>query len=183
MRAPVLLLLAVLGIVAPRTHADQTDPDLDPLFAALAAAGSPREAAAIESRIWTRWLESGDAQTDELLAAAIEASERGRRGLAIELLDAVVERAPDFAEGWNQRATARFLVEDYAGALADIERVLELEPRHFGALSGRGLIYLQMGRDYDALLAFEAVLRIHPQARQARRYVRFLSERLGAETV
>jgi tetratricopeptide (TPR) repeat protein len=183
MRTLAVLLIAILGVVAPCSHADQTDPGLGPLFAALAAAGSPREAARIESGIWARWLQSGDPQTDELLAAAIDASDRGRVGFALELLDEVVERAPQFAEGWNQRATARFLVEDYAGALADIERVLELEPRHFGALSGRGLIHLRMGRDYQALLAFEAVLRINPQARQARRYVRFLRQRLGAETV
>ena len=183
MRAPVLLLLAVVGVVGPRTYADQTDPELDRLFAALAASSNPREAARIESRIWTRWLASGDAEIDELLAAAIESSEHGRPGVALELLDSIVERAPEFAEGWNQRATMRFLVEDYAGALADIERVLDLEPRHFGALSGRGLIYVRMGRNYDALLAFEAVLRINPQASHARRYVRLLRERLGAETV
>jgi len=101
----------------------------------------------------------------------------------VRVFDAVVGRAPPFAEGWNQRATALYLAGDYAAALEDIEHVVELEPRHFGALSGRGLICLELGRHYEALLAFEAVLRIHPQAREARRYVQFLRHRLGAETV
>ncbi|HSN70285.1 MAG TPA: tetratricopeptide repeat protein, partial [Steroidobacteraceae bacterium] len=173
-------LLIALPATVP---ADQNDPGLEPLFAALAQARSAREAGRIEARIWQIWLDSGDPETNRLLRTGMAAFEAGRSRLALDLLDEVVTRAPAFAEGWNQRATAYYLIDDFDASLADIERVLELEPRHFGALSGRGLIYLAQGRDYDAMLAFQAVVELHPHAREARRYLQFLRQRLGAETV
>lgn len=178
----LVLALAVIARVAP-VAADQTDPELEPLFTALAQSRSPRDAGRIEAQIWGIWLESGDPDTDALLAMGMRAMEAGRADIALDAFDEVIERAPDFAEGWNQRATLHYLLEDYDASLADIEQVLELEPKHFGALSGRGLIRMATGHDYQALLAFEAVLRIHPYAREARRYAQFLRQRLGAETV
>jgi tetratricopeptide (TPR) repeat protein len=115
--------------------------------------------------------------------ASMRAVDAGRVDVALDVLDDIVAAMPDFAEAWNQRATALYVAHEYDAALADIEHVLELEPRHFGALSGRGLIHLATGHDYEALLAFEAVLRINPHAREARRYVDFLRRRLHSETV
>ena len=81
---------------------------------------------------------------------------------ALKHLNILVESYPNYAEGWNQRATVRFLVGDYEGALADVEEVLKHEPRHFGALAGRGMIYFQQGRLPLAQLSVRNALRVHP---------------------
>ena len=81
---------------------------------------------------------------------------------AVTLLDDLVDYAPDFAEAWNQRAIVLYLAEDYTGSLRDIEQTLALEPRHFGALSGRGQVYLRLDEPELALQAFESALDHNP---------------------
>jgi tetratricopeptide (TPR) repeat protein len=183
LRRALLFAAWTVALGTSVSRADQHDPSLEPLFEALASTPSPREAARIESAIWARWLDSGDQEVDRLMLASMRAVDAGRVDVALDVLDDIVAAMPDFAEAWNQRATALYVAHEYDAALADIEHVLELEPRHFGALSGRGLIHLATGHDYEALLAFEAVLRINPHAREARRYVDFLRRRLHSETV
>jgi tetratricopeptide (TPR) repeat protein len=92
-------------------------------------------------------------------AAAVQAKDLP---LALELLDKVVVIEPDWVEAWNKRATARFMTSDVNGAMADIDRVLKIEPRHFGALSGMGFILEREGLDKRALEVFRHVLTIYP---------------------
>jgi tetratricopeptide (TPR) repeat protein len=82
---------------------------------------------------------------------------------ALGKFDQIVKIAPGFAEGWNKRATVHYLLGDFAGSLHDIERTLKLEPRHFGALSGRGLVLLELDQQAGALEAFESALEVHPK--------------------
>jgi len=182
MKAGAIAIALACWLTTPVT-ADQHDPSLSALFGALASSHTPREAARIEAAIRAIWLQSGDPAIDEMLASGMRAIEERDIDVALEVLDEVVARAPYFAEGFNQRATALFLARDYDASLADIERVLVLEPRHFGALSGRGLIHLARGAYYLALVDFQAVLAIDPFDMEARRYVILLRHRLGAETV
>ena len=116
----------------------------------------------VEDEIWVLWSQSGSASADLLL-------ERGRRALneqdpetAIEHLSALIDHAPNFAEGYNARATAYFEAGLYGPSLSDIVRVLSLEPRHFGALAGLGVILEETGDSTRALEAFRAALAIHP---------------------
>ena len=95
---------------------------------------------------------------------------------AVAKFDAVIKARPDFAEGWNQRAIVHFLNGDIAGALDDVERTLALEPRHFGALSGRGECYLRLRRPRDALAAFQQTLRIDPWLDTVRARVEMLRD-------
>lgn len=177
LRRAGLVLVLVLGGVA--ALADQRDARLDGLFEALGAAGSPARAAPIEAAIWAIWSDSGDARIDDLMALGTAAMLQGRLTQAIALFTDVVARRPDFAEGWNKRATALYYAGRADESVADIQRTLALEPRHFGALSGMGLIFLQRRDHAGALVAFEQVLSIHPAASQAREQVRVLRERLA----
>jgi tetratricopeptide (TPR) repeat protein len=156
--AVVLALLALAGAA----RADQSDSRLPGLFAALRAAPGAPEARAIEAAIWTVWLETEDDDARLLLNQGLVELARGEHARALAAFDGVVERAPGFAEGWNKRATVLFLLSDFQASVADIERTLALEPRHFGALSGLGQIYRALGNDALALKAFEAALEIHP---------------------
>ncbi len=147
---------------AVAASAGQNDPRLDDLFDALRASSSEFAAEAVEAEIWALWTRAGDREIDRLMAAGMAAMAADRFRLALGAFDKVIERAPDFAEGWNKRATAHYLSGDYHASVADVEQTLALEPRHFGALTGLGLIALELGEDERALDAFEAALDIHP---------------------
>jgi hypothetical protein len=135
---------------------------LDELFKRLAATADADEGKGIAGAIERVWLRSGSETADLLMARAVAAVQGKDLPLALELLDKVVTIEPDWAEGWNKRATARFMANDTNGAMADIDRVLKLEPRHFGALSGMGFILEREGLDKRALEVFRHVLTIYP---------------------
>jgi len=98
--------------------------------------------------------------------------------LAIELLGAIVALRPDYVEGWNRRATLHFLNKDYANALADLQQVLAREPRHFGALSGLGIIMQEFDQDKLALQAFRRALDVNPHLQKVPDYVKTLTEKV-----
>lgn len=126
---------------------------LDRLFAALHRAQDPGAASRAEQKIWELWASSDSPTAEVLLRQATVAMDAGAPEEGLKILDILVERYPDFAEAWNRRATLYFLMKRYDASLADIEKVLDLEPRHFGALAGRGMIY-QLQKKYS--LAAEA---------------------------
>lgn len=159
--------------------ADQNDPRLDGLFAELRTAGGEREADRIERLIWNIWFETGDPALDAHLARGVEAVNRHSFEAGLRAFDAVIEAKPDFAEGWNRRATLFFLMGDYDASVADIRRTLELEPRHFGALSGLALIREAQRRPFEALEALEKVAQLHPHMRQLAERVSQLTAQLG----
>jgi len=164
-RAVFPLLCASLVFLLPEitAMADQTDARLDSLFMGLAAAPGPAEAQVIEARIWSIWLEAHDPELDRLMTRGITAMERGDGRGAKQAFDQLIEARPDFAEAWNKRATLFYLLELLPESIADIDRTLALEPRHFGALSGLALIREQQGKPFEALEALEKVQRIHPK--------------------
>lgn len=156
----VIWFLVAGATLAP---ADQKDARLPELFEALKAAPDMESAQAIEAKIWIIWLEANDPEIDKLMTEGSEAMGIQRFGTALEKFNAIIAQRPDFAEGWNKRATLYFLMGNYQQSLADIDRTLELEPRHIGALSGLGLVNLRMEREEAAADAFERVLAIDPQ--------------------
>ncbi|GMQ76793.1 MAG: hypothetical protein BMS9Abin01_2088 [Gammaproteobacteria bacterium] len=166
-----LLGAAVLAPLPPAAQADQTDGRLDALFEVLETTGDRQAARAAEAEIWRIWTESGRRDIDALMIEGVGAMSSRRIEDAIAIFGRITESAPEFAEGWNKRATAYYLNQDYADSVRDIQRTLELEPRHFGAISGMGLIFLSRGDEVGALAAFEAVLAIYPHAPGARERV------------
>lgn len=113
------------------------------------------------------------------MASAVDAMSSGRYTIALNLLNNLVKKQPDFAEAWNRRATVHYLLGDYEQSLADIEQTLILEPRHFGAISGIGLIMLQVGDNERAIHAFERVLQISPKNMGAAKSIKDLEQKLG----
>lgn len=134
---------------------------LETLYAELAQPGR-EDWERIQAEILTIWSRSGSPSMDLLLRRGQEALEAGDAPLAIERLDALIDHAPDFAEGWNARATAWYLKGEFALSLADIERTLTLNPHHFGALAGLGTIYEDLGDPARALAAMRAVRALNP---------------------
>lgn len=154
----------------------QTD-RLDALFQELQGADE-RAAARIEREIWNEWSKSGSAAMDLLLQRGRDAMAAGDTAAAIEHFTALTDHAPEFAEGWNARATAYFQAGEWGPSVNDIAQTLTLNPRHFGALSGLGMIFEQLEQPEKALEAYQAALAIHPRLQGVIEAV----ERLEAET-
>lgn len=146
---------------------------LDALFDQLADETNPNWEL-VQAQIFRQWRQSGSASMDLLMNRALAAIEEDDYDTALVFLNDLVRLAPNFAEAWNQRATVHFLRRDYGRSVADIERVLSLEPRHFGALSGLGIIMDRLGNEAAALKAFRRVLEINPQMPGAREGVKRL---------
>jgi tetratricopeptide (TPR) repeat protein len=128
----------------------------------------PAMAARAEAALWQIWCRSGIPEVDALLREGMEAVERRQLKEAEARFTRIIERAPDFAEGWNKRATVRYLQEDYTGAIADCEETLARNPNHFGALSGQGLCHMALGQYRQAAAMFRRALDVHPHLGSAR---------------
>ena len=147
---------------------------LNRLFAALQIAPSPEAGKAIEQDILAEWLRSGDVEVDQLMASAIQQMDIGLPSLALGTLDTIVARRPDYIEGWNKRATLYFYVGAYDKSLADIAATLQLDPRHFGALAGLGMIMVKYGDRSRALTAFERAYAVDPELDDIRQTIDLL---------
>ncbi|MBN9549211.1 MAG: hypothetical protein J0H31_10115 [Alphaproteobacteria bacterium] len=156
---------------------------LDQLFAELKRERNEKAAERIAGRIWNEWNQSGSASVDLMMQWAQKATEDQKFDVALDFLDQVVTLQPDYAEGWNRRATVHFLMKNYGKSMADIDRTLQLEPRHFGALSGLAQIMAETGHKQSALEAWQKVLAIYPMMRSAQNQVSTLSEELAGEGI
>ncbi|MGB6539934.1 MAG: tetratricopeptide repeat protein [Xanthobacteraceae bacterium] len=167
----------------PRPEHGERVYNLNTLFDALKVAPDAQSAKAIEERIWAVWVVSGSDTCNLLMGRARAAADEKDYDLAIKLLNAVVELKPDYIEGWNRRATIYYLKKDYAHSIADIREVLSREPRHFGALSGLGLILQEIGDDKHALEAYRRVLAIDPRQEHVAETVKSLSEKVEGRDI
>jgi len=159
---PVLAAL-ILGLASPALADPKgTSPDYETLLGALKQASSQAEADALSNQIWQVWLTAPDAAAQEVLDAAMARRVAYDFAGAIAQIDRLIEGWPDYAEGWNQRATLHFLTGNLDASLADVAEVLAREPRHFGALSGKALILMQQGKTGLAKIAVREALKHHP---------------------
>ena len=175
------LLVTILGVFS--VYADQTDSRLDSLFVTLQNSNDSDELLEAESSIWEIWFDSGEDEIDSLMERAGVAAQRGNLAYAERLYSEVIDKAPDFSEGWNRRATVRYYLEDYEGSLDDIQRTLLLEPRHFGATWGLGMILGLQKNLVGAIAAFERLLELKPNARDAKARIEVLKEKLAESSV
>nr|WP_252929367.1 tetratricopeptide repeat protein [Aliihoeflea sp. 40Bstr573] len=156
---------------------------LDDLFHDLKRSGNEAAAARIAERIQREWTSSGSRSIDLLMKWAAVAMQARKFNTALDFLDQVVALSPDYAEGWNRRATVHFMMDNYALSMADIDRTLRLEPRHFGALAGMAQILQRSGRKEPALKAYERVLDVYPMMRNAQEQVGTLADELAGEGI
>lgn len=161
---PLMLAAFVASLIAHPSAADQKDARLGPLFEQLQTASSLPEAQVIETQIWMIWMDAKDGPTDTLMQLGLGAMQSGNLAGALELFDAVTMQKPDFAEGWNKRATVLYMLGAYERSAQDVAKVLDLEPRHFGALAGLGMIDTELDKPDAAIDAFERALKLHPQS-------------------
>ena len=157
--------------------------DLDGLFAQLKRTRDAKVAKRISERIWSKWQESNSKSIDLLTNWARGAMQRDQDAAALDLLDQVIVIAPDYAEGWNQRATLHYKMENYGRSIADIEQTLAREPRHYGALAGLATILQKMGRDRDALETWYRTLSVYPAMKSAQDAVIKLEEKLAGDAL
>jgi tetratricopeptide (TPR) repeat protein len=199
--ATTMLAYPVLAQVVPDPHADPHEDLIKPpdelpkvqrgdrihniefLFGALKVAPDETSAKAIEDRIWAVWTGAGNETTNLLMSRAKKAIDENDYDLALRVLGAIIEIKPDFTEAWNRRATVYFMKKDYGNSLADIGKVLTREPRHFGALSGLGLIMQEIGDDKHALDAYRRALEVYPRLKGIGDKVKSLKEKVEGRDI
>jgi tetratricopeptide (TPR) repeat protein len=191
----VLLLLLTVGFAAAlqpaepeRAQAQQPDAAakarrLDELFDRLKATQDEGEADTLVAQIWAEWLHSGTKELDERMEQAATLMDQGVLLLALPTFTYLIQSAPDWAEAWNKRATAYYLAGEHDLSLADIDRVLALEPRHFGALAGMGLIYMARGQYRDALAAYRRALAVNPFLKERFKLIPELERLVGEQPI
>lgn len=159
---------------SPPTRAER----LDALFERLQTADNEAEGLSAEGEIIKLWHESGSDTVDLLMEWTLTAMDEENYPLALDFLDRITSLKPDYVEGWNKRATVHYLTDDYGKSLADLERTLALEPRHFGALAGLGTILRELGDEERALLAYKEAVALDPFIEDVQKAI----DELAAET-
>ena len=194
-RFALCLLLAMTGSAAPALAAEPVaatpesstaqspEQRLDTLFLELKRERNEKAAGRVAARIEDEWSKSGSASIDLMMIWSQTAMDAQKFDAALDFLDQVVTLRPGFAEGWNRRATVHFMMRNFRKSMTDIDRTLQLEPRHFGALSGMAQIMKDAGRKELALDAFQRVLDIYPMMRSAQGEVASISEELAGEGI
>ncbi|MGR3370448.1 MAG: tetratricopeptide repeat protein [Sagittula sp.] len=163
MRLALVMSLAAAPVLADGCpEAPDISAEIDPLYEELLQAPDEMTARGITNRMWLLWDNAPDEPSQEMLDEGMRARASFDMVRALKRFDALVSYCPFYAEGYNQRAFVNFIRQDYAAALPDLDRALELNPRHVGALSGRALTLIALGRDDEGQAALRAALEINP---------------------
>jgi len=206
MKALVLVVALALGVVAasdaqdkPRPTREEalrdlTSPDVEARRLATAWLGelaTPADLPALfgqlrdtddlvraltENSIWQTWSRSGDDKVDALFKIGVAQMNQGQAESALDTFTEIIKRKPEFAEGWNKRATIYFLIGEYDKSLADCDEVIKRNPQHWGALSGYGQIYMQLDRPEQALGYFQRALAVNPNLQNVENMVQQLKQ-------
>lgn len=175
LRLPLMLTIALTSNLL---QADQADDRLDDLFATLQETGNARTIQITESQIWEIWLQHANADVQELMLVGTQRMNAQRYAEAMVVFNRLTESFPDYAEGWNKRATLHYVLGNFDASVNDIEKTLDLEPRHFGALSGLGMVFIQRKELSKAKRAFEDLIEVHPNSPNAKQTLELVEEQL-----
>ena len=158
----ILSIFVFLFFTTTTVSADQNDPRLNNLFKKLNQTENQEEIRDLIANIWDIWYEVDDPKVIEYFEKGIQAIRIRNYPLAIRFFNNLIEEDPNFAEGWNKRATVHFMMGNFDQSMQDIIKTLELEPRHFGALDGMGLIFIHKGQFQQAIDVYDKMLEIFP---------------------
>ena len=178
----LILCFAFATIVAP-AQANQKDPRLKGLFERLNGTDVKAETYEITSEIWSIWIESGDGISNALIRLGILAMQAQRLDIALTHFNQLVRHEPRFAEGWNKRATVLYTMGRIHASIDDIQKVLVLEPRHFGALTGLGMCYEVLGNNTAAAMAYELALTANPHLPRIQKRVEALRRQIRRNNI
>ena len=158
----IISIITFLLLSITSVKADQNDPRLNNLFKKLNKTENQQEISNIIKDIWDIWYEVDDPKVIEYFEKGIQAMRIRNYPLAVRFFNNLIEEDPNFAEAWNKRATVYFMMGDFDKSMNDIIKTLELEPRHFGALDGMGLIFIHQGQYQQAIDVYDKMLEIFP---------------------
>lgn len=161
-------------------YKEHTKKELNRLFGLLKKTTKEQKIKEIEDSIWSIWIHIDDEQIDLLMDKGCKALQAKQYNQAITLFSQIIELRPEYAEGWNKRATAYFKRGSYKASLDDIKQTLLREPRHFGALSGAVSIYMAIADFKGALQTFQQLAQIYPQREDVFQNIQKLKKKLGA---
>ncbi len=159
--AAILCCVASPALAACPPNPDIAE-DIDRLLDAVQAADDAEAARRIASEMWTFWAKAPDDRAQQLLDDGMARRAAFDLAGAVAAFDGLIAYCPDYAEGYNQRAFANFIREDYAAALPDLERAITLRPRHVAAIAGKGLTLIRMGRIREGQDTIRAALAFNP---------------------
>ena len=175
-------ILFALALACASVTAAADEATLDQLFAELQDPAT-EDWKSVEQKIWKEWSKSGSRSMDLLLERGRDAMALGDYEAAVEHLSALIDHAPEFAEGWNARATAFYLMDQYGLCVADIQQFLALNPRHFGAMAGLATILERTGRLKDALTVYTKAMEIHPHLAGGTEAIERIQAQIGETTL
>ena len=178
-----IFAVAILIFQSALALADQTDTRLDMLFGRLSSSSDAQVIRSTENEIWEIWFAHPNSDVERLMQIGVQRMNASRQSEAMLIFNELTENFPDYAEAWNRRATLHYLLGNYQESIRDIEKVLALEPRHFGALSGLGLVYLQLDQLGKAKQAFEDLIRVHPNSPNAQENLRRVDQDLRLNVI
>ena len=178
-----IFIVTALIFSSSLVPADQKDDRLENLFITLSSSSDKQIIRSTENQIWEIWFSHPNSDVERLMQIGVQRMNNSRQSEAMIIFNRLVENFPNYAEAWNRRATLHYIVGNYQESINDIERVLSLEPRHFGALSGLGLVYLQLDQLSKAKQAFEDLIEVHPNSPNAKENLRRVNEELRLNVI
>ena len=178
-----VFVVAILIFKSSLALADQRDERLVMLFETLSSSSDIQVIRSTENEIWEIWFTHPNSDVERLMQIGVQRMNANRQSEAMLIFNELIANFPDYAEAWNRRATLHYLLGNYQESISDIENVLALEPRHFGALSGLGLVYLQLEQLGKAKQAFEDLIDVHPNSPNARENLRKVNQDLRLNVI
>jgi len=157
---PITLIISLLFVFS--VNADQNDERLEGLFEILSKTESDIQINKVTSSIWDIWHETNDPSIDVDFYRGLESMRKGDFLMAVAFFTRVIDNNPNFAEGWNKRATVYYMLGKFDASMKDIRETLNLEPRHFGAMDGMGLIFIHLEQFDKAIDIYDQMLKIFP---------------------
>ena len=160
----VFFSIFLLSILSSNLFADQNDKRLNYLFDKLIITENQQEISELTNQIWNIWHEIDDPKITRAFETGVQMMNLGYLPRAIDYFNKVIISKPNFAEAWNKRATAHFMMGNFDLSMQDISQTLQLEPRHFGALDGMGLIFIHLDQPEKAIEIYDQMLKIFPNS-------------------